>query len=124
MISRSYQANPPADGVQNGDVPKMKKLFILISIVLLLAGCSGVKASTSEGTVTKAQFESIKNGMTYKEVVKIIGGEGELISESGASGDELHTVMYMYNGKGSTGANANFMFQDDKLVNKAQVGLK
>ncbi|BBI32401.1 DUF3862 domain-containing protein [Cohnella abietis] len=102
----------------------MKQLSFILIFALLLTACTDVKVSTSEGTVTKAQFEQIKDGMSYKEVVKIIGGEGELLTESGSPGDDLHTVMYQYNGKGSTGANANFMFQANKLVTKAQSGLK
>jgi hypothetical protein len=32
--------------------------------------------------------------------------------------------MYKYKGEGELGANANLMFQGDKLANKAQMGLK
>lgn len=34
------------------------------------------------------------------------------------------TVMYQYKGEGQMGANANFMFQENKLQNKAQFGLE
>lgn len=102
----------------------MKYLSIMIVALLLLAGCSTPAATTSEGTITKAEFEQIKNGMTYEEVVKIVGGEGELITESGTPGEESYTVAYQYTGKGSVGANANFMFQGGKLITKAQAGLK
>ncbi len=78
----------------------------------------------AEVTVNKAEFDEIKNGMSYKQIVKIIGGEGEVLSESGSEGEEYHTVMYMYNGDGSIGANANFMFQSGKLLSKSQMGLK
>jgi hypothetical protein len=78
-------------------------------------------------TITKAEFELLKTGMTYDEVSKIIGGPGELLSESGTKGGtdlDIHITMYMYTGEGSLGANANAMFQDEKLINKAQMGLK
>lgn len=75
-------------------------------------------------TISKAEFDAIKNGMTYEEVTKIIGGPGEVMSESGNAGEEFHTVMYMYKGEGGLGANANMMFQGNKLMNKAQLGLK
>jgi hypothetical protein len=77
----------------------------------------------SDVTVTLNEFNQIQNGMSYEEVVAIIGGEGNLLSESGEKGSEFYTVMYDYKGEGSFGANANFMFQSGKLQNKAQFGL-
>ncbi|MDR9792745.1 DUF3862 domain-containing protein [Aeribacillus pallidus] len=75
-------------------------------------------------TISKAEFDAIKNGMTYEEVVKIIGSEGEVMSETGEAGTDLHTIIYSWDGEGEIGANANFTFQGGKLQNKAQFGLK
>jgi len=72
----------------------------------------------------KAEFDQLKSGMSYKECTAIIGGPGEVVSESGSPGDQFYTVMYQYKGEGELGANANLMFQGDKLANKAQMGLK
>lgn len=74
--------------------------------------------------ISKAEFDQISNGMSYEQVAGIIGSAGELLSESGSPGDAYYTVMYSWNGEGSTGASANFMFQGGKLQNKAQFGLK
>lgn len=79
---------------------------------------------TSDVSINIDEFNQIKNGMTYDEVVNIIGGEGNMISETGENGSEFYTVMYEYKGEGDFGANANFMFQGGKLQNKAQFGLK
>ncbi len=79
---------------------------------------------SSGATVTKEEFDKISNGMTYEQIVEIIGGEGDILSESGNEGDQFHTVIYMYNGEGDLGANANFTFQGGKLQNKTQMGLK
>ena len=79
---------------------------------------------TNKQTMTMAEFTQLKNGMSYEEATKIIGGPGEVMSESGSPGDAAHTVMYTYKGEGSLGANANVMFQGNKLMNKAQFGLK
>lgn len=83
------------------------------------------KKEVNKPTITKAEFDKIKNGMTYDEVVKIIGGKGELNSETGAEGDDLYTVMYTWKGE-SLGANANAMFQGNPATvqSKAQFGLK
>ncbi len=75
-------------------------------------------------TITLEEFNQIKNGMTYEDVVEIIGGEGTLLSESGSKNSEYYTVMYSWEGTGSIGANANCMFQGGFLISKAQFGLK
>ena len=75
-------------------------------------------------TISKAEFDQIQSGMTYEQVVQIIGGPGEVLSESGNKGDQFHTVIYSFKGEGDLGANANFTFQGEKLINKAQFGLK
>lgn len=74
-------------------------------------------------TITSEEFTTIQNGMSYEEVVEIIGSEGELLSETGTKGDQFYTVMYKWDGEG-LGANANFTFQNNKLQNKSQFGLK
>jgi hypothetical protein len=82
------------------------------------------KQEEKKGVVTKEKFEQIKDGMTYEEVVKIIGAEGNLVSESGEKGTPYHTAIYEFEGDGSFGANANFTFQGGKLINKAQFGIE
>lgn len=83
-----------------------------------------VVTPTDKLTMTMAKFTQLKDGMSYEDATKIIGEPGEVASESGTKGDALHTIMYQYNGEGDIGANANLMFQGDKLINKAQFGLK
>ncbi|MOA32202.1 hypothetical protein D3C78_1534030 [compost metagenome] len=62
--------------------------------------------------------------MTYEEVAKIVGGEGEIISESGEKGSDLFIFAVMYEGKGGAGASANFIFIGEKLETKTQFGLE
>jgi hypothetical protein len=96
---------------------KVSLAFLLVVSVVLRAGEPGV---------TKANFNKIQIGMAYWEVKYLLGKEGELISESGS--ESYRTVMYKWvpskRDKGALGANMNAMFQNDKLVNKAQYGLK
>lgn len=74
--------------------------------------------------ISKAEFDQIQNGMSYEEVKNIIGSDGEVLSESGQAGQQFHTIMYKWDGEKGFGANANFMFQEGKLQNKSQFGLK
>lgn len=79
-------------------------------------------APENDPTITYDEFQQLADGMTYEEVVAIIGGEGSVLSESGSPGDQFYTVMYGWDGE-SLGANANAMFQGGSLTNKAQFGL-
>lgn len=74
--------------------------------------------------ISKAEFDKIQNGMSYDEVKAIIGSDGEVLSETGQAGEQFHTIMYKWDGEKGFGANANFMFQEGKLQNKSQFGLK
>lgn len=75
----------------------------------------------SSSGVTMSQFNNIKEGMTYNEVVSILGSSGELLSSSDMAG--YKTVMYQWKGTSVMG-NMNAMFQNDKMITKAQFGLK
>jgi len=74
----------------------------------------------SGSVVTLAEFNSIKTGMTYQQVVQNIGTQGTIMSENEIAG--YHTIMYMW--QNSNGSNMNCMFQQEKLIQKAQFGLK
>ncbi|WP_414854170.1 hypothetical protein [Brevibacillus sp. IT-7CA2] len=80
--------------------------------------------ATEKATITKSEFEQIENGMSFEEVKKIVGGEGELLAEVGKAGEEGHTIVYMYEGEGTIGANANFSFRGGILQVKSQIGLQ
>ncbi len=57
--------------------------------------------------------------MTYEEAVRIVGARGDEQSRSDLAG--LTTVMYSW--MNDNGSNMNAMFQNNRLVTKAQFGL-
>lgn len=69
--------------------------------------------------VTYSNFNRIKSGMSKGEVFGILGYEYEVMSENELAG--IHTEMLMW--KQGFG-NCNVMFQNDKVIQKAQFGLK
>jgi hypothetical protein len=71
--------------------------------------------------VTLAEFNRIQTGMSYSQVVGIIGAPGTEISRSEIGG--YLTIMYQWQNEISLG-NMNAMFQNGALVSKAQFGLK
>ena len=90
---------------------------------------SSVSASTSEentfditeGCATMDKFNQIEIGMTYDEVVDIVGSEGTLMSEAG-SGEYKVSIYYWYSVTHL--ANMNVSFENAVVVGKAQVGLE
>lgn len=70
--------------------------------------------------VTLAEYEQIREGMTYEQVRTVIGTPGEELSRSDLAG--YTTVMYSWSNP--NGSNMNAMFQNGRLVNKAQFGLR
>jgi hypothetical protein len=65
--------------------------------------------------------------MTYKEVIAIIGPPSQEVSRSYMEGvpgvmPSVETVMYVW--EGTWGANMNAMFQNGRLISKAQFGLR
>ncbi|EMI19026.1 hypothetical protein RMSM_04049 [Rhodopirellula maiorica SM1] len=69
--------------------------------------------------LTKVTWANVREGMTYNEVIAIIGPPSEELSSSEIGG--IRTVMYKWDGVFL--ANANAMFQNGKLITKAQYGL-
>lgn len=99
---------------------------VLIAIILFAVSSSsgGGKTNTQSGnppTISFDEFQAIQTGMTYDEVVNIVGGEGELLSESSIAGYD--TKMYQWDGDESF-SSANVTIQNNAVVSKAQLGLK
>lgn len=70
---------------------------------------------TADDSITLAEFNQIKDGMSYDEVVEIIGKDGLLSSKSD------NVELYMWHGK--DGGTACAMFVDDRVISKSQAGL-
>ncbi len=124
--------------------PVYKKVWFWILIVLFIIILSTVVGGNKENVPTNAptndstntnmvkkeeekitleKFNKIETGMTYEQVVEIIGEEGTVLSESNVLNDEkYHTIMYSWKAKNQI-ANANVTFQGGKVISKAQMGL-
>jgi len=77
--------------------------------------------------VTFSQYNQIQTGMTYEQVVSIIGKHGEEMSQNRMEGvpgvmPSITTIMYQW--VNENGSNMNAIFQNNALIQKAQFGLK
>lgn len=71
--------------------------------------------------ITMEEFTALKNGMTYQQVVNIIGGEGTLTSEISIGWEKVTT--YSWNGN-HLGSSASISFSNGILNTKMQYGLE
>ena len=94
---------------------KRKILLILsfiIALLLFINGCSSTR-------VTKANYNKIENGMSFDEVVDILGEDYEISSSAGYGG--YNSSCYIWTG--FSGANITIIFVNDEVFSKAQAGL-
>ena len=118
-----------------GKKQKHTGILVFATIIVIFLGI-GVASSINENAlpsssqsykdekITLEKFNKIETGMTYQEVVDIIGEEGTVLSEVDIVQDEqYHTIMYSWTAKDGI-ANANVTFQAGKVVSKAQIGLE
>lgn len=94
-----------------------------MAAILIVACSSSARADNS--CATKAGYDRLTSGMSYRQAVSALGCEGEEMSSTEMAG--FKTIMYMWVGSGVSGmmgGNMNAMFQNDRMMSKAQMGLK
>jgi hypothetical protein len=104
----------------------------LVTGVLLVFGCVIlISTLSSDGgdaaAVTKAKYDQVREGMSYREVVHIMGSRGEENASSrmeGVPGVMRDLTTKAYSWVNPDGSNMTALFQNDKLIVKAQFGLK
>ena len=76
--------------------------------------------ATSTSGLTKAKFEQLNNGMSYKEVVAILGKEGEESSSTEVGKTKIRSMKWQGEKYELIFAN----FTNDKMTFKSQANLK
>jgi len=93
--------------------------------LLTLIAFSSPSLAAGNNCATMSGYSQLKEGMSYSEATQVLGCEGEEMSSSSIAG--FKTIMYTWQAKGVAGmmgGNMNAMFQNDRLISKAQFGLK
>jgi len=77
------------------------------------------KANTA---ISKIEYNKLQYGSTYEKVKALLGGTGEVLTESGTKGNKGYTVTYHL--KSSASGEVFLAFKDNILVNKMEVNLQ
>ncbi|TGE32571.1 DUF3862 domain-containing protein [Desulfosporosinus sp. Sb-LF] len=75
-------------------------------------------------TISKAKYNQLKYGDTYEKVKGLLGGTGEVVTESGIKGSKDYTATYLCHVKSPSAGEVFLAFKDNKLVNKMEVNLQ
>jgi len=105
----------------------MKKhiiFLVLVVLISLMAGCSSQPPPTP---ITMGKYNMLFPGASYSHACSVIGIDGVETSSSEMPGipgftQSIRTVMYVW--QNPDGSSMSAMFQNDKLISKAQLGLK
>jgi hypothetical protein len=76
---------------------------------------------TNLPSISLAEFDAIQTGWTLQMVIDTVGGAGQQLSHFELSG--FVSDIYMWDGEGGFGANANVELQNGRVIGKAQFGL-
>ena len=77
-------------------------------------------SGSSKSGLSMDKYNQLKNGMNYKQVVEILGGEG---TETMSSGEGKYKVT-SYKWEGEDFQFVTAVFMDDKMTSKVQANLK
>jgi hypothetical protein len=81
---------------------------------------SGLPSLASTPVVTMAEFNRLRVGMSYEEVVRVVGAQGELMSSSDLATNK--TVVYSW--ENDDASNMNATFRGDEMIQKEQFRLE
>ena len=105
--------------------PFLTALRIILGVFVAFIGIGFIvgndKKDDDKCYITLEEFNKIQNGMTYDQVKEIVGCEGTVNSDTEVMGSKM--TIYSWYGKNGI-SNANVSIQDNKLVNKTQIGLE
>jgi hypothetical protein len=99
-----------------------KTRWAIPTLTLLFASAAANSQPFTSCAVSAAQFAQLHVGMTYAEVIAVIGCTGDVMVDHSAG--QPPTMTYGWQGHGIPGANMNAMFQNGHLVTKRQFGIR
>jgi hypothetical protein len=88
---------------------------VLIAIALLLSGCVGGANVGSACRTTEDTLANLRDGMTYSDVVRLIGCQGTVDRRTDAGGNPVTVARWSGPGQSTFGATI-ITFRNDRMV--------
>lgn len=73
-------------------------------------------------SISKAKYNQLKYGDTYEKIKSLLGGTGEVFTESGTKGSKSYTVTYLCHVKSPSGGEVFLAFKRLTLKPSAMLG--
>ena len=122
----------------SGITPYHIRVSFLLLVLFVLLGSFGVMIMKKglpsfnigqSGPATLAKFNRTQHGMTYEEVVQIVGAQGTLQGSNRIEGipglmDSIVSESYIWRGRGNSNAAMSIIFQNNRVFQKVQIGLR
>ncbi len=130
MVDRTAKACPKCGRPHPTPASRWNLIIGVVAAVAILGfiaahGLGGMNPAVSPTAgqgVSAEAFNRVQAGMSLEEVQQILGAPGAVISRTDMAG--FTALMVQWNGSGNLGANMNAMFQNGRLISKAQFGLR
>jgi hypothetical protein len=83
----------------------------------IMGACTSPAQEKNKPTASVKEFTAIEKGMSYEEVKKIVGSEGERFSETG-KGTNNHKFAYVWDGDKGGQSFIHITFRNNKVLSK------
>jgi len=102
-------------------------IVVVVGVIIGVRMCGViiVDLRTDDAVITLVTFDQIRRGMTYEQIVEIVGEEGVVFSDSSLEDDldgEIKTIVYEW--KNGDFSGMKVIIKDGKLFEKSQSELE
>lgn len=106
-------------------IARLSAVIVAIGLAGVITGFVMVSSSPGDADaekITLQEYNRIEEGMTYKEVVEIVGASGKKSDLEGEKDDSIS--VYVFEGNGGSVSYAQLFFKDERVLIKSQLYLE
>lgn len=106
-------------------IMRLSAVIVAIGLTSAITGFIMISSPANDpdsAKITLQEYNQIKEGMTYNEVVEITGSPGDKSDLEGEEDESL--AAYVFEGNAGDTSYAQLFFKDDKLLIKSQMSLE
>lgn len=124
MVFGSVPASPQAPKPNEKAVAELKAAVAQKRAELTLLEAELARVDPAAKQFTKADYEAITIGMSYKKAERAVGVPGQEVSQEVKADTRGETLFVIYVRKNPDGSFISATFKQDSLIAKHQTGIK